>query len=162
MGDNSVGQLTVSEAIAKTSTSAERITYTYETAQTVSILLNSAINAGDLGITFKVDETRTFERYATADLLYIALAIVLVACLVVPVIKYRGFGGACLYSTLSYLIVTAICFAFITSGIFEVTLGSVLIFLFGLLLTNVLNAHVYGAIKSEFETGKTVESSVKA
>ena len=37
-----------------------------------------------------------------------------------------------------------------------------LIFLFGLLLTNVLNAHVYGAIKSEFETGKTVESSVKA
>ena len=166
VGDNSVIQLTVSEAInEKTLYIGGEDTYTYETAQTVSILLNSAINAGDLGITFKVDETRTFEAAYGSNaltLLYIALAIVLVACLVVPVIKYRGFGGACLYSTLSYLIVTAICFAFITSGIFEVTLGSVLIFLFGLLLTNVLNAHVYGAIKSEFETGKTVESSVKA
>ena len=85
----------------------------------------------------------------------------LVASIVWPFIKYKGFGGACAYSTLSYLIVTAICFAFISSGVFEVTLGTVAIFLFGLLLTNLFNARVYGAIKSEFDTGKTVDSSVK-
>ena len=166
VGDESIIQLSVTEAIdEKTLYIGGTDTYTDETASVVAILLNSALNAGDLGLGFEVEETRTFgPAYGSnaLTLLYIALAIVLVASIIWPFIKYKGFGGACAYSTLSYLIVTAICFAFISSGVFEVTLGTVAIFLFGLLLTNLFNARVYGAIKSEFDTGKTVDSSVKA
>lgn len=139
--------------------------YTWETAQTVAILLNSAVHSGDLGLSFMADDARISEPVYgsnTRTLLYIALGIVLLAALVLPVIFFRGFGGACVYSTLSYFIITALCFAFISSGVLEFTLGSVLIFLFGLLLTLLFNAGVYRAIKSEFLTGKTVESSIKS
>ena len=44
---------------------------------------------------------------------------------------------------------------------FELTLGSVLVFAAGLVLVNVLQMHTYYAIKKEFDLGKTVESSVK-
>lgn len=166
VGDQSVIQLTVSETInQKTMYIGGSGSYTYEAAQTVAILLDSAVHAGDLGITFTVDDVRTFEPAYGSNartLLYIALAIVLVAAIVLPIVKYGGFGGACLYSTLSYLIVTALCFAFITGGVFEFTLGSVLIFLLGLLVTVLLNSYIYGAIKAEFATGRTVEASVKA
>ena len=53
------------------------------------------------------------------------------------------------------------CFAFITKGVFEITLGSVLLFLVGLVLVNVVQYVIYNAIKAEFNLGKTVESSVK-
>lgn len=165
VGDEAVIQLSVTEAIDESTMYIGGSSYSYETAQTVSILLDSAVHAGDLGVTFKTDEAKTFEPVYGSNaltLLYIALAIVLVAAIVLPVVKYRGFGGAMAYSTLSYFIVTALCFAFISGGIFEFTLGSVLIFLFGLFVTILLNAYVYGAVKSEFETGKTVESSVKS
>lgn len=165
VGDSSVIQLSVSSVIDEKTLYIGGSDYTYEMAQTVAVLLDSAVRAGDLGMSFTVDEVRAFEpAYGSKalDLLYIALAIVLVAAIVIPVIRFKGFGGACLYSTLSYLIVAAICFAFITSGIFEITLGSVLIFLFGLLVTLLLNAYIYGAIKAEFATGRTVEASVKA
>ena len=138
--------------------------YTYETAQTVAILLESAVQAGDMGISFTADDARIAPpAYGenTRTLLYIALAIVLLAALVLPFVFFRGFGGACLYSTLSYFIITTLCFAFITSGVLEFTLGSVLIFLFGLLVTLFFNGSVYRAIKAEFMTGKTVDSSVK-
>ena len=72
-----------------------------------------------------------------------------------------GFGVANVYSTVSYLIVTAICYAFISGGVFEITLGSILVFVVGLVLTNVLNMNIYGAIRSEVKLGKTIESSVK-
>ena len=44
---------------------------------------------------------------------------------------------------------------------FEFSLGTVLVFLAGLVVLNVLQAQLYGAIKKEFDLGKTVESSVK-
>lgn len=165
VGEETVIQLSVTSAIDDTTMYIGGSSYDYETAKTVSVLLDSAVHAGDLGINFKTDEAKTFEPVYGSNaltLLYIALAIVLLAAIVLPIIKYRGFGGAMAYSTLSYFIVTALCFAFITSGIFEFMLGSVLIFLFGLFMTILLNAYIYGAVKSEFETGKTVESSVKA
>lgn len=164
VGDQQIIPLTVSSVMDE-KTMAISGSYTYETASTVAALLNSAVRAGDLGLTFTVDEVRTSapvygEKAQT--LLYIALLVILVAAIVLPIVKYRGFGGAMAYSTLSYLIITALCFGFITSSVFEFTLGSVIIFLLGLLTTVLLNAYVYGAIKSEFETGKTVESSVKS
>ncbi len=139
--------------------------YTYETAQTVAILLDSAVHAGDVDLSFSVDDTRIAPAaYGenTRTLLYIALGIALLAALIVPIVLFKGFGGACFYSTLSYFIITALCFAFISSGILEFTLGTVLVFLFGLILMLFFNGRVYASIKSEFMTGKTVESSVKS
>ncbi len=132
--------------------------------KTIEILMNSVMKNGSYDITFEADAVRSFEPVFGENaltLLYIALAIVLVAILVVPVVKMGRFGVVSGYASLSYLIVTAICFAFITSGTFEITLGSVLIFLFGLVLVNALQYHIYKAVKTEFDLGKTVESSVK-
>jgi SecD/SecF fusion protein len=54
------------------------------------------------------------------------------------------------------------CYAFISGGVFEVTLGSILVFLLVAVLMNALNVYIYGAIKNEFQLGKTVESAVKS
>ena len=138
-----------------------------ETFKIYTVLLNSALNDGFADIAFKditTDSVRVFEPVYgenALDLLYIALGVALVLCIALPIVFYRGYGVSSLYSTLSYLVVTILCFAFISGGVFEVTLGSVLVFLFGLVLVNVLNAKIYSAIKAEFKLGKTVESSVK-
>jgi SecD/SecF fusion protein len=164
VGDESIISLSISEAIDSKSLFISG-SYTYESAQIVATLLDSAINAGDLGITFTVGETRTNDAVYGSNvltLLYIAIAIVLVAAIVIPFVKYKGFGGVSLYSTLSYLIITTICFAFISTNVFEVTLGTAAIFLLGLLVTLFMNGRVYNAIKEEVALGKTVDSSVKA
>ncbi|MBQ8308358.1 MAG: hypothetical protein IJX96_00835 [Clostridia bacterium] len=132
--------------------------------KTIEILMDSVLKNGSYDITFTADAVRSFEPVFGENaltLLYIALAIVLVALLVVPVVKMGRFGVVSGYASLSYLIVTAMCFAFITGGTFEITLGSVLVFLFGLVLVNALQYYIYKAVKTEFDLGKTVESSVK-
>lgn len=140
--------------------------------ETVEILLESAMENGGYDITFKTSDVRVFEPVynanaignmdnAARDFLYVALAAIIVALLVVPAIKMGRFGIVSAYSTLSYLIVTGLCFAFITGATFEITLGSALVFLAGLILVNVVQYHIYNAIKAEFSLGKTVESSVK-
>ena len=132
------------------------------------VLLNSALNDGSSELKFKAvssESIRTFEPVYGENaltLLYIALGVILLACIVLPIVFYRGYGVSSMYSTLSYLTVTAICFAFISSGIFEVTLGTVVIFTLGLLLVNLINARIYQAVKAEVALGKTVESAVKA
>ena len=135
--------------------------------QTFEILLNSVTEEGGFELSFRdltTSDIRTFEPVYGENvltLLYIALAIFLVAILVLPVVFMGRYGLVGTYASLSYFIITTICFAFITGGIFEVSLGTVLIFLVGLSLVNVLHYYVYGAIKKEFKLGKTVESSVK-
>jgi hypothetical protein len=78
------------------------------------------------------------------------------------IVKMGRFGIVNAYASLSYLLVVATCYAFLLgSAAFEFTLGSVLVFLVGLVLINVLQVQIYDAIKVEFNLGKTVESSVK-
>ena len=60
-----------------------------------------------------------------------------------------------------YLIIAGLCFAFISKSVFEITFGSVLVFLVGLVLIALLNTRMYNAVKKEFYLGKTVESAVK-
>ena len=135
--------------------------------ETFEILFNSVMDNGGFDIEFKsiaTSDIRTFDAVYGENvlkLLYIALVIVIVALLVLPVVFMGRYGVAGVYSTLSYFIVTTICFAFITKGVFEITLGSMLIFLLGLILVNAFHYFTYGAIKHEFSLGKTVESSVK-
>ena len=135
--------------------------------ETFEILFESVLENGGFDIKFQSlanSDIRTFnpvygEKVLT--LLYIALAVIIVALLVLPIVFMGRYGVAGLYTTLSYFIVTTICFAFITKGVFEITLGSMLIFLLGLVLVNALHAFVFSAVKKEFSLGKTVESSVK-
>ena len=138
--------------------------YNSDILKTYEILIDSALKTGGFDVTFTADTVRYFvplygENVLT--LLYIALAIALLAILVLPAVKMGRFGVVSGYSSLSYLIVVAMCFAFITNGTFEITLGSVLIFLLGLVLVNAVQYAIYNAIKNEFNLGKTVESSVK-
>ena len=138
--------------------------YNADLLKTYEILIDSALKTGGFDVTFEAGAVRYFEpAYGenVLTLLYIALAITLLAILVLPAVKMGRFGVVSGYSTLSYLIVVAMCFAFITNGTFEITLGSVFIFLLGLVLVNAVQYAIYNAIKTEFNLGKTVESSVK-
>ena len=137
-------------------------------AQTLAVLLQSTLENGALDVTLKSVSTDSIVEYGapygenTLLLTYIALAVCLLACIVLPIVFFGRYGVTCAYSTLGYLIIAGICFAFITPAAFEFSLGTVAIFLLGLVLVNVLNVRAYCAIKSEFALGKTVQSSVKA
>ncbi len=137
------------------------------TADTMAILCESALKNGGFDITFSNVESSELRNFApaygdnTRTLLFIALAVVIVALIAFAIVTTGGFGVANAYSILSYLVITGLCFAFITEGVFEVTLGTVLVFVMGMVLITALNKQVYNAIKAEFALGKTVESSVK-
>lgn len=139
-----------------------------DASEAICILLNSAIAYGDTEITFKAVDNSSIGIYEAVygknarNLLYIAIAIAVLALIVLPIVKYGGFGVAAAYSTLTYFGVTAFCFAFITEAVFEVTAGTALVFLLGLVTTVFLSTRVYAYIKREFDAGKTVESAVKA
>ena len=135
--------------------------------QTWGIVLNSALEDGASEISFtsiSSDSIRTFKPVYGENaltLLYIALGVVLVLAIVLPIVFYRGYGVSCMYSTLSYLVVVALCFAFISKGAFEVSVGSVLIFLLGLVLVNVFNVKVYNECKAGIERRRP-ESAMSA
>ncbi|MBR2022971.1 MAG: hypothetical protein IJ996_00445 [Clostridia bacterium] len=132
--------------------------------ETYSIMLNSVLD-NEYEISFSdVSDIRTFSPIygsAVVTLLYIALGVSLLLALVLPIVKMGRFGVVSAYGTLSYFIVAGICFKYITGGVFEFSLGTVFVFLAGLAVMNVLQMQLYGAIKKEFDLGKTVESSVK-
>lgn len=133
--------------------------------ETIAILLNSSLEYGELDISFAdvTSEIRTAESiYGEGGdvAILLLLAGITLASIVVSIIKYRRFGVISAYMTLSYLVITTLCFAFISGGVFEFTLGSALVYIVGLVLMNVLHGITYNAIKAEFDLGKTVESSV--
>lgn len=133
--------------------------------ETIAILLNSALQYGELDVAFAdvTSEIRGAENiYGKGGELAILLilAALTVASIVVSIVKFRRFGVISAYMTLSYLVITTLCFAFISGGVFEFTLGTALLYLLGLVLMNVLHGVTYNAIKAEFDLGKTVDSSV--
>ena len=169
LGDQNIMEINATEHI--TTKNVVRYPIAMETevgyVETMVILLNSVLENGSFDIEFNSVSNSEVRSYSALDgentllLIYIALAVILVGLMVFSVWKMGGFGVSNVYSTVSYLIVTAICYAFISGGVFEVTFGSILVFVVGLVLTNVLNLHIYGAIRSEAMLGKTIESSVK-
>ncbi len=134
---------------------------------TMVVLLNSALENGGFDIEFKSvsnSEVRTYSAVYgenTLTRIYIALAVVIVALIALSIVMMKGFGISSAYSTVSYLIITAMCYAFITGGVFEVTFGSIFVFVAGLVLVSVVDNYIFGAIKKEAMLGKTIESSVK-
>ena len=129
--------------------------------ETYAILLNSALETGGFDFEFSVATVYQMEESDNMTFVFIAIGIVLLACLILPIIFCGKYGVTSAYTTLSYLIIAGLCFVFISGSFFEITLGSLLTFLFGLVLTNLVNAYVYTAIKKEFLSGKTVQSAVK-
>ncbi len=144
-------------------------------ADTISVLLNSAIDNG--GVYINGNETTPFTLRAPTDVevrtfapiygdilvwVYVAILAVIVLASVLAIVKMGGFGVMNVYTSVSYLIITALCFAFVSGGVFAVSLASMLVFLAGLAIVNVLNAYIYGAIKAEAAQGKTIQSSVKS
>ena len=144
-------------------------------AETMCILINSAMEKG--GICMNDNETTPFAFNALAgnairvyepaygdNFVWVLLGVlaVIVAVAVIAIVKMGGFGVMNLYTTLSYFVITALCFAFISGGVLPVTAGSILVFVAGLAITNVLNAYIYKAIAKEASLGKTIASSVKA
>ncbi len=144
-------------------------------ANTVAVLINSALeqngavlmNDNDkTPLTFKAPtdaEIRSYDPVYGDNLVwvYVAVLAALVIACVLGIIKMGGFGVMNVYTSLSYLVIAALCFAFVSGGVFAVTLGSVFVFLAGLALANVLHTYIYNAIKAEVALGKTVASSVK-
>ncbi len=143
-------------------------------ATTLCVVINSALEEGTVLINgndktpfdFKAPTSSEVRTYAPVYgdvfvwVLVAVLAVILAAC-VIAIVKMGGFGVMNLYTSLSYTVIVALCYAFISGGVFAVTLGSVFVFLAGLALTNVLHAYIYKAIKAEVALGKTVVSAVK-
>ncbi len=143
-------------------------------ADTLNVLIHSAMEKGGVYINdndktpfeFTVptqNEMRTYAPVYGDNLVWVYLAIlaVIVAISVISIVKMGGFGVMNVYASVSYLVITALCFAFITGGVFVFNVGSIFTFLVGLALVNVLNVYIYKAIKAESATGKTIPSSVK-
>ncbi len=145
-------------------------------ADTLCVLLNSAMNGSEIYINAereevpmrlqapaRASEIATYAPVYGDNLIWVFVAIVavLVILCVAAVLTMGGFGVTNIYASLTYFVITAICFAFVSGGVFAVDFGSVLMFLVGLWLVNALNARVYSAIKKEVNGGKTVQSSVK-
>ncbi|MBQ9114237.1 MAG: hypothetical protein IJY05_04850 [Clostridia bacterium] len=143
--------------------------------ETLSLLLNSLMADGeiligesDVQFAFQDVNSQTdvykfapVYRSNALNMLFIAVGVTLLVLLVLAIVKMGGFGVVNLFTTLTYFVITTFCFAFITKGVLVVTMGTALMFLLGLALTNVFQARLYAAIKAEFALGKTVESSIK-
>ena len=147
-------------------------------AETIEILLKSLMNTGviyigdadaNLPIEFAFSEldasaVRSFTNDYGKNVLYWVfgcLLLIMVAMMVFSVVRKGRFGIVNVYTNLSYFIITALCFAFITKGVLEISAATIMIFLFGLVMINVFHAYTYNAIKREVLQGKTVQSAVK-
>ncbi len=143
-------------------------------AHILGTLINSAMDEG--AVLINDNETTPFQMkaptsseirtyapvYGDAQVwVYVAVLAVLVAACVAAIAVMGGFGVMNLYTSLTYFVITAFCFAFISGGVFAFTLGGVFVFLAGLALINVVHAYIYNAIKAEAALGKTISSSVK-
>ena len=147
-------------------------------AETIVVLLNSlkdtgVIYIGDADATLPIafnftaldsEAIRVFTNDYGKNVLYWVfggLLLIMVAIMVLSVVKMGRFGIVNVYTNLSYFIITALCFAFITEGVLEISAAAIMIFLFGLVTINAFHAYTYHAIKKEFMLGKTVQSAVK-
>ncbi len=134
--------------------------------ETMVILLNSALENGESELSFRDASTEIRVREGSygenaKTLFLVAMALVTLLAIVLPIVKYGRYGVTMAYATVSYFVITVLCFAFIAgAAAFEITAATALVYILGLALICVMNARVYNAVKKEFDLGKTVASSV--
>ena len=133
----------------------------------LAIALDSALHfEGSSSFVFDQEKTEIATYDAVygkngKSMLYLAALIALAVAVILPIILYKGFGVAMAYGTVTYFLIVAYLYAFVTNAVFEVSAVSALLFAAGLALVFALNSRVYAKIKEEVSLGKTVDSSVK-
>ena len=143
-------------------------------ADTLCVFINSAMNDGGIYMndnettpfafsTLSSNSVRVYSAIEGEVFVWVLVAVLALIVLVAAyaIVKMGGFGVVNLYTTVSYFLIAALCFAFISGSSFIVSYGSILVFIIGLALTNVFNAYIYNAIKKEVALGKTIASSVR-
>lgn len=134
--------------------------------ETMVILLNSALENGESELSFRDASSEIRVREGgygenAKTLFLVAMGLVTLFAIALPIVKYGRYGVTMAYSTVSYFVITVLCFAFITgAATFEITAATALVYMLGLALIGVMSARVYNAVKKEFDLGKTVASSV--
>lgn len=130
--------------------------------------LDSALHytEGDSGYSFDSDKTEIASYEAVYGdngklLLYVSALIVLAIAVILPIILYKGYGVAMAYGTMTYFLIVAFLYAYVTNAVFEISAVSALLFAAGLALIFAVESRVYYKIKAEVALGKTVASSVK-
>ncbi len=177
LGDDTVIQITT-DVVTDKNTVEMGVQYKEESlyAETLRALINSAMEMEEEGVLINDNEATpfSFRELTTSEIrsygpvygdnlvwIYVGILAALIIACVAAIVKMGGFGVTNAYTSVSYVIVVALCYAFISGGVFAVSFGSIFVFLAGLALTNVLHVYIYNAIKAEVALGKTVQSSVK-
>lgn len=139
-----------------------------EAGKILAATLDSALHyaQGDSGYSFDSDKTEISSYEAVyggngKTMLYVAALIVLAIAVILPIILYKGYGVAMAYGTMTYFLIVAFLYAYVTNAVFEISAVSALLFAAGLALIFAVESRVYKKIKAEAALGKTVASAVK-
>jgi len=138
----------------------------YESAlQTRVILFNSLLNADDYSfvisdVSSEIREKSHAYGEESSGIMLIVLGVMTLAAIALAVVFAKKYGVVFGYMTLTYVSVTGLCFAFISPGVFEFTLGTAFAYVLGLALMYVLHFKHYKAIQNEIALGKTASSAV--
>lgn len=164
VGDTQVIGLGLSdEAIDQRTLYISGESMTAESAENIGIVIDSCINDRVVNLTLSVDGTVTYS-VGSGDgaimAIYIVFGVALLALAIYSIVRYKGLGVVQIFSYLSFLICMLMYIAFLpgmllhVSGVFAVALTSVILVL--------SNFYIFENVRKEFNTGKTLEASVKA
>lgn len=162
VGEQSVISLTV-DGVMDTKTVYISGYDSMETANVVAVLINSCFKNQILDMELRNDGTFTFDSTlgdSVTTLMLIGLGVAILVMAIYSVVKYRGLGAVHLYAFVTFAFAYMICLAAIPG--MAITLGSLLGVLFAATLMVACNFVIFGNVKAEFETGKTMAASVKS
>ena len=115
VGDDQVIGLTVSEAIDQ-STLGISGSYTADSADTVAVLIDEALNGVQTDLAMSVGEVKIYESGfggMSLTFLYIAIGVAMLAMAAFFLIRYGLLGFSHIYSYLSFALCMILCVAFV-------------------------------------------------
>lgn len=161
VGDTSVLQLSVNEVYDQNTLYISG-SYTPETANTVAVLLNSAISGTSDDLTFTPSDAYFHPALYgsnTVWMLYIAFGIFFVAMMAFFFIRYHRLGFVHLYTYLLFLFAMILCGWSIP--FLYLSVETFLAFMLASVLLCVSDAVAFENARKEYALGKTMTSSVK-
>lgn len=163
VGEEQLIGLSLSEAIDQRTLFISGESMTAESAENIGIVIDSCINDRVVDLTLSAGTSISYEvgsgKTGTIAI-YIVFGAALLALAIYSIVRYKGLGVTQLFAALSFLICMVMYIAFLpgmllhTSGVFAVALTGVLLVL--------SNFYIFEKVRKEFNTGKTLEASVKA
>ncbi len=161
VGDDQVIGLTVSEAIDQ-STLGISGSYTADSADTVAVLIDEALNGVQTDLAMSVGEVKIYESGfggMSLTFLYIAIGVAMLAMAAFFLIRYGLLGFSHIYSYLSFALCMILCVAFVP--FLYLSAGTVAAFALTSVLLCMSNIVCYEYARKEYALGKTMTSSVK-